>query len=141
MDGSSLDEETLETLRRELAEHGVSFALLFGSGARGSMDEHSDVDVAIEFADRRPTDAGYSDAYLRLRSALAESLPTAVDLVDVHSMGPRFASVALEEGTVILGTEARRMALRERYGGESVSLAEARERVAAAAERLREGTS
>ena len=78
---------------------------------------------------------------LGVRIDASESLPTAVDLVDVHSMAPRFASVTLEEGTVILGTETRRAALRERYGGESVSLAEARERVAAAAQGLREGTS
>lgn len=49
MEDSELDAATIETLRRVLAEHGVSFAVLFGSGARGSMDEDTDLDVAVEF--------------------------------------------------------------------------------------------
>ncbi len=140
MNDSGLDETTIETLRSVLADHSVSFAMLFGSGARASMSDHSDVDVAIEFDDYRPGDEGYSDAYLRVRSALETALPVSVDVVDVHSMTPRFAHVAFEDGVVLRGTEARKDELADTDAGEAPTLADARERVSTAVERLQDGS-
>lgn len=141
MEDSELDAATIETLRRVLAEHGVSFAVLFGSGARGSMDEDSDLDVAIEFEALRPDDEGYSEAFLRVRSALEAELPWDVDVIDVHSTSPGFARIAFDEGDVILGSESRRSELADAYAGEPPTLTDARDRVTAAVERLREGSS
>ncbi|MFC3959068.1 type VII toxin-antitoxin system MntA family adenylyltransferase antitoxin [Halovivax cerinus] len=140
MHESGFDEETIETLSRVLGEHGVSFAMVFGSGARGTMDEGSDLDVAIEFETVRPTDEGYSERYLRLRGALDEALSTPVDVVDVHAMEPRFARVAFDEGCLVRGTESRKTELAERYAGEALSVTDARERVRAAVERLQDVT-
>ncbi|MWV41021.1 nucleotidyltransferase domain-containing protein [Natrialba sp. INN-245] len=141
MDDGVPDETTIETLRSVLAENAVSFALLFGSGARGSMADRSDLDVAIEFDDRRPGDDGYSEAYLRLCATLAEEVPTSIDVVDVHAMSPRFARVAFDEGEVILGSDQRRAELADEYAGQPPSVRDACDRVAAAVERLREGSS
>ncbi|WP_247730628.1 type VII toxin-antitoxin system MntA family adenylyltransferase antitoxin [Halovivax limisalsi] len=140
MHGSGLDGETIEVLERVLGEHGVSFAMVFGSGARGTMDEESDLDVAIEFDTVRPTDDGYSERYLRLQTALEATLSIPVDVVDVHAMEPRFASVAFDEGRLIRGTESRKAELAECYAGEAPSVTNARERVRAAVERLQDGT-
>lgn len=139
--GPGPGEGVVADLQRVLASHAVSFAMLFGSSARRTMDEHSDLDVAFEFDTLRPDDDGYSDAYLRLVSELDAELPLSVDLVDVHSMPPSFARVAFDEGEVILGSETRRAELERAYAGEPPSLEDARDRVAAAAERLREGSS
>lgn len=37
----------LDALRQVLRRHGVCFALLFGSHARGTADDRSDVDIAV----------------------------------------------------------------------------------------------
>lgn len=141
MDGQALDRDAIDTLRRVLSDHGVSFAVLFGSAARESMDEHSDVDVAIEFEDCRPTDDGYSDRYGRLCTDLDDELPVPVDVVDVHTMSSRFAHAALEDGTLLVGSEERRSELLDAYGGTPPTIADARERVTAAVERLRDGST
>ncbi len=129
------------TLRSVLDGHPVSFAMVFGSAARGSMDDRSDVDVAVEFDDHRPGDDGYSDVYLRLVSDLDGALPTDVDVVDVHSMPPQFARVAFDDGDAIVGSDSRRRELEREMAGDSPSRSNAHARVAAAAERLREGSS
>lgn len=129
------------TLRSVLDEHPVSFAMVFGSAARGSMDDRSDVDVAVEFDDHRPGDDGYSDVYLRLVSDLDGALPTDVDVVDVHSMPPQFARVAFDDGDVIVGSDSRRRELEREVAGDSPSRRDACARIAAAAERLREKSS
>ena len=128
------------TLRSVLEGHPVSFAMVFGSAARGAMDDRSDIDVAVEFADHRPGGDGYSDVYLRLVSDLDDALPTGVDVVDVHSMPPQFARVAFDDGDVIVGTNSRRRELEREVAGDPPSRRNARDRVAAAVERLREGS-
>lgn len=141
MNGSGLSDETVETLSGILDDHGVSFAMLFGSGARDTMDETSDLDLVIEFGDTRPTDEGYSDHYLELLAALDEALPVEVDVVDVHTLTPQFASVAFDEGVVLLGTETRKERLTARYGGDPPTVSDARSRVSAAVERLQDRTT
>lgn len=126
MNGAGLSEEPIERIRSILADHDVSFALVFGSAAHESMGSHSDIDVAIEFDSLRPTDAGYSDAYLRLRTALDAALEAPVDVVDVHTMEPQFGSTVFDEGALIRGTEARKAELAEQYDETAASLADAR---------------
>jgi predicted nucleotidyltransferase len=111
--------------------------MLFGSVVRGDAADANDIDLAVEFKAHRPTDDGYSDVYLRLVDDLETALSTAVDVVDVHTMDESFASVAFDEGEVLLG-DNRRSELAATVAGAPVSAEQARDRVAAAADRLQE---
>lgn len=133
------DEDALERIESVLSRHPVSFAMVFGSVAHGTMRSESDIDLAVEFDDLRPEDDGYSDAYLGLRSDLNAAVEIGVDVVDVHSMTARFARTAFDTGDVIHGSERRRDELERDVATETASVADARERVAAAVTRLREG--
>lgn len=132
----ALDAGDLSRLQECLSRHGVSFAMIFGSVARNDATIESDLDLAVSFEDFRPEDDGYSDRYLRLRSDLDDVAPFDVDVVDVHTMPQSFASVAFESGEVILGSEADRDRLEAKLTGSEPSTAEAKDRVAAAVERL-----
>lgn len=122
-----------------LQNHGLRLAAVFGSTVR-RPDEPADLDLLIEFEDLRPGDDGYASAYLSLYSSLEDELAVDVDLVDVHSMSPEFAHIALEEAVLLVGNPDRLAALARRYANESPSVTDARERIAAAAARL-EGES
>ena len=50
-DGSAVETIDLEEIRDYLAQTEVIFAVLFGSHARGTADESSDVDIALRFPD------------------------------------------------------------------------------------------
>ena len=126
-----------ERLRRVLTSHPVSFAMLFGSMARGEAGDANDIDLAVEFRTHRPTDDGYSEVYLGLIDDLETVLSTPVDVVDVHTMDESFASVVFEEGKVLVGDD-RCAELAAEVAGSPISAAEARDRIAAAADRLRE---
>jgi predicted nucleotidyltransferase len=138
---SPLEDTALDDVREVLAQHSVSFALLFGSGARVSTTEMGDVDLAVEFEELRPDDDGYSDAYLRLLSDFEETLSVAVDIVDVHTMPPAFARVVFDQGILLLGTDQRRVELEQPIAGDELTVNDARKRVAAAVDRLREESS
>jgi predicted nucleotidyltransferase len=125
----------VERVADVLAGHPVTFAMLFGSVAREEDAEWDDVDVAVEF-EGDVGDDGYSDAYLGLVTDLEGSLDVDVDVVPFASMSPRFFSVVLEDGVLIVGTEARRDELERRLDRDAPSAEEARERVAAVASRL-----
>ena len=135
-----LDPRYRDRGRGALSPHPVSLALVFGSAIR-DPESANDLDVAVEFEDLHPGDPGYAEAFVRLRSDLSDALPVEVDLVDVHSMGPRFAGSVLEDAELLIGSEQRRSELEATLETDSPSLEDARERVAAAAERLREGSS
>jgi len=135
----ALSSTELAAVRETLAEHGVRFAVVFGSATRPD-DEPADIDLAVEFELWHPTDNGYADIYLALYSALDDRLDKDVDLVDVHSMSPQFASVVFDGGVRIYGTGDRERALEEQCTVESPSVGNARERVAAAIDRLREAS-
>lgn len=137
-DRHGLDERRFAELQDVLREHGVSFALLFGSASRDS--EWRDVDVAFEFETVRPDDDGYSDAYLSLLVALEDRLDADVDLVDVHATSSSFARVIFDDGITLVGSEDRREELARRLAGERPTIDDARDRVASAVERIREGS-
>lgn len=80
----------LEVLRAILREHGVAFALVFGSCADGSAGPSSDVDVAV-WAD------GPLDEW-RMRG----SLPDVVDLVDLRTAPDALAGRVALTGIVVL---------------------------------------
>lgn len=134
-----LNEDVLDRLESVLSDHPISFAMIFGSAARSDFAEDSDIDIAVEFGDIRPTDDGYSEVYLRLLSDLDERMGRDIDVVDVHSLTPRFARAAFDTGVVIHGSEGTKVALENELATGTLSVDEARDRVSAAAEKLREG--
>lgn len=135
----SLPAAERERLVTTLEDAPVSFAMVFGSAGRGEMTERSDIDIAVEFDGLRSSDDGYSDVYFSLCGDLSAAVSRSVDLVDVHSMSPTFARVALTSGEVLVGNEADREQFVDELAGELPTVEEAHERVAAAAERLRQG--
>ncbi len=75
--------ETLGKHGQVLKKYHVKKIGLFGSYSRGEQQEHSDVDLLVEF-DLSTFDenySGYFDNYLALRSALQDILKAKVDLV------------------------------------------------------------
>ena len=136
----SLSAAERERVVAALEEAPVSFAVLFGSAGRGEMTEESDLDIAVEFDGLRSSDGGdYNDVYFSLRGDLSAAVSRSVDLVDVHSMSPAFARAALTGGAVLVGEEADRERLVDELAGELPTVEEGYKRVAAAAERLRQG--
>lgn len=127
--------DVLKRVEAVLSEHPVQFAMLFGSTVRGDDHRGSDVDLAVDF-EEGPGDVEYTDAYLDLIVDLEDALGVDVDVVTFSSMSPRFASVVLEDGLVVVGGEERRRAIERQVAGGTPSTEEARERVAAAADRL-----
>lgn len=138
-DGESetLDERVRSELVSVLSRHPVSFALLFGSAARDSMGTDSDVDVAVEFQDLRPSDETYNRVYLQLVTDMAAALDVDVDIVDVHTMSPRFAATVFESDEILVGTEDRRIELKAELATEAASFDDALDRVRTSANRLR----
>jgi predicted nucleotidyltransferase len=134
------DDAVLESCRRILREHDVSTALLFGSAADPDRAEWRDLDIVVEFATDRPGDDGYSATYLGLLTDLDDALDADVDVVDVHTASPSFVGVALENGRLLVGDEQRRRELLDELGDEPPTVEDARQRVADAANRLRQGT-
>ena len=134
---SDPDESIRAEIQRVLSAHPVSFAMLFGSAARESIAAADDIDLAVEFETHRPSDAGYSDIYLKLVDDLESTLSMEIDIVDVHTMNESFAAVVFDEGEVLVG-EDRRSELAASVAGSEPSAERARDRVAAAADRLTE---
>jgi predicted nucleotidyltransferase len=135
-----LDADQRRRLRDILRNNDVALAAAFGSTVRGD-DDPADLDLAIEFEDYRPGDDGYASVYLRLFSALEDALGVEIDLVDVHSMAPGFASAALSEAVLLVGDADRLDALARWYEADSPSATDARERIVAAADRLGKGST
>ena len=134
---SDPDESIRAEIQRVLSAHPVSFAMLFGSAVRESIAAADDIDLAVEFETHRPSDDGYSDVYLKLVDDLESTLSTEVDIVDVHTMDGSFAAVVFDEGEVLVGHD-RRSELAASVTGVRPSAERARDRVAAAADRLTE---
>lgn len=86
----------LDDVRGVLRDHGVVFALLFGSHATGQAHGGSDVDIAV-WAD------GPVDDW-RLRGAL----PDAVDLVDLTGAPEGLAGRVAMTGVVVLDDDPPR---------------------------------
>lgn len=121
--------ERIRSIRDVLATYPVSFAILFGSAGEEALTSTSDVDVAVEFEGIKPEDNGYSDVFLRLYNALDDAVERDVDVVDFHSMSPRFARTVFDNGVVIVGSDDRRRELETSLAGELDSVEEAKNRI------------
>ena len=107
-----------EQIRTVLESHPVQLGVLFGSQARGTIDSHSDVDVAVAF-DATLSDEQRSRARIEFVVDLTRALGTDdVDVVDLDAVRPKVGAAALEEGLVLVGdsdeAERRRAAFEAR---------------------------
>ena len=80
MSTSLLDKTKLARLCRE---HGVVFAGLFGSRARGEASPDSDVDVLVRFGERRSL-----IDQARVEREIGEAMGRSVDLVTENALSP-----------------------------------------------------
>lgn len=91
---------TVEEIKEKTApvfqRHGVNYAALFGSAARGEDKPESDVDILVRLG--RPTGMV---AYIQLIESLEESLQKQVDLVTEQSLNPRLQPYIARDLTVI----------------------------------------
>jgi predicted nucleotidyltransferase len=86
---SEKDRQELETAIALLKGYGAQEIFLFGSMARGDMDEYSDWDLAV----RGLPPAAYFNALARLMKILSRT----VDLVDLDEANPFTVHVAAKE--------------------------------------------
>jgi predicted nucleotidyltransferase len=131
---ASLDLGTLQTVLRE---HPVRLAICFGSYATGTTHETSDIDLAVEFVDQRPSDPSYNDAFLGLSADLSDALETdGVDLVDLHAVSPALATAIFETGVLLVGEQERAAELRRQLTAAESETQSPRERLDAALDRI-----
>lgn len=87
---------TVEEVRKKttpiLKRHGVTYAAVFGSLARGEDRPQSDVDILVRLG--RPT--GMVD-YMRLVESLEQTLRKKVDLVTEQSLNTRVRAHVLPD--------------------------------------------
>jgi hypothetical protein len=87
---------TIEELRRKsapiLERHGVSYAAVFGSVARGEDRPQSDVDILVRLG--RPMGMV---GYMRLIQSLEEILQKKVDVVTEQSLNERLRPYVLPD--------------------------------------------
>ncbi len=80
-----------------LRENGVRRAAFFGSIVRGKMGEESDIDILIEFEDRKSLlDLAH------LKNELEDAVNRRVDLLTYKSLHPRLKDRILAEQVPIL---------------------------------------
>lgn len=80
--------EIVATLRRyepELRARGVRHAALFGSVARGTANDASDIDIMIDI---EPDAARDIYSYVGLKTYIAELFPGQVDVIDRKALRP-----------------------------------------------------
>lgn len=127
----------VEALREVLREHPVDLAVLFGSHATGTAHSGSDVDVAVELEDRRPSDPEYNDAFLALSVDLSDALDADdVDLVDVRTVSPSLAASVFDRGVLLVGDRDHADDLREQLTRADADERSPRERFDAALARI-----
>ena len=127
----------LGTLQAVLREHPVRLAILFGSHATETTHPTSDIDLAVEFVDHRPSDPSYNDAFLGLSAELSDALETDdVDLVDLHTVSPALARAIFEKGVLLVGEQARAAELRRQLTAAESETRSPRERLDAALDRI-----
>ena len=80
MSTSLLDKTKLARLCRE---HGIVFAGLFGSRARGEASPDSDVDVVVRFGERRSL-----IDQARVERKIGEAMGRSVDLITENALSP-----------------------------------------------------
>lgn len=126
-DEPSIEGVNLDGMSDYLAGTSVVFAVLFGSHARGTADESSDVDVALRFPDEMNAHERF-DVRNRIDAELQAYAEGFVDVSDVDSLPTSVAYAAVRDGIVLGGDENAVEAYRERVGREYEATAHERDR-------------
>ena len=103
-DDSAVDTLDIDAIRAYLAQTEVSFAILFGSHARGTADESSDVDIALRFPAEMPENERFRRRN-RIDAELQEFAAGFVDVSDIESLPTHVAYAAIRDGTCLVGEE------------------------------------
>jgi len=94
---NTLTHELTHLLAERLRAHGVVRAAVFGSLARGTARDDSDIDLLVEFAEGR----GLFDL-AALELDLSDVLDRRVEVVTYRSLDPHMRERVLREQVVIL---------------------------------------
>lgn len=92
------DKDIREKAVRYLTAHGARRISLFGSYARGEAGSGSDLDILVEFSDRKSL-----LELVRLERELSEQLGVKVDLLTAKSISPFLLDRITRELEVIYG--------------------------------------
>ena len=117
----------LDRMQSYLAGTDVVFAILFGSHARGTARESSDVDIALRFPATMSAHERF-DARNRIDADLQAYANGFVDVSDVDSLPTAVAHAALRDGITLVGDEAVVEAYREDVEATYEATADERER-------------
>lgn len=116
-----IDGVDIETLREVLEESPITLGVLYGSVARGTDHERSDIDVAVEF-DEDLSSTDRTDARLSLIERLAIALGTDdVDVVPIARVPHSLLDEIRTDGVILIGSESdleRHVGSRTRDSGE-----------------------
>lgn len=124
---STVEGVDVDTIGGYLARTEVVFAVLFGSHARGTADESSDVDVALRFPDEMDTHERFR-LRNRIDASLQEYVEGFVDVSDIDSLPTPVAHAALRDGIVLVGDEQIVESYRQQVKREYEATADERER-------------
>jgi len=91
-------EEIFEKIARLLKNQGARKIAVFGSYVRGEEKPGSDIDVIVEFSDRKSL-----LELVRIERELSETLGIKVDLLTEKSISPYLIDIIREEMEVISG--------------------------------------
>lgn len=98
--------DQFETIQTFLRDQPVEFAVLFGSVARGSMADHSDIDVAIKFAPDLDRAERFQRRNLITGKLMARLGTDHVDVSDLEALPVEIAHAALRDGIPLIGEQA-----------------------------------
>jgi len=116
----------VDRLRDYLDRTDVVFAVLFGSHARGSADETSDVDITLRFPETLDDHERFRRRN-RIDADLQEYAAGFVDVSDIESLPNPVAYAALRDGTLLAGSEDAAEAYQKRVKAEYETAASERE--------------
>jgi len=91
-------EETFEKITQALKNRGASKIAVFGSYVRGEEKPQSDIDIMVEFSERKSL-----LELVRIERELSEILGIKVDLLTEESISPYFIDSIRKEMEVIYG--------------------------------------
>lgn len=113
-------------IREYLETTEVVFAVLFGSRARGTGDESSDVDIALRFPDDMDARERFRSRN-RIDATLQEYASAFVDVSDIEALPTSVAYAAVRDGHLLVGDPQAVAAARERLEAEHETTASERE--------------
>jgi len=97
-EGKMKRDRILEKIAQALKEQGATKVAIFGSYARGEERPESDIDVIVEFSERKSL-----LELVKIERELYETLGIKVDLLTEKSISPYLIDIVRQEMEVIYG--------------------------------------